>query len=177
MPSHAERARLVPVPISWRSAICESDLSATVRHVALTLSVYMSERGDSAYPGAERLSHDTGLSERAVRTALATLVQYGWLELVTKGGGRKKANEYRALIPERVHDIQGNTFTESDSLNETTVNPAPHDTKPCTTITPSLQELTKNSPGEPEVVEEAITAGLDPLFDEMHAKAGRPRDP
>ena len=43
---------------TWRSAICESGLPPTARHVALTLSLHMNERGGSAFPGATLLATD-----------------------------------------------------------------------------------------------------------------------
>lgn len=93
---------LVPFPISWRRAIVESELSSTVRHVALTLSMYMSELGDSAHPGAARLARDTKLHVSTVRAALAELVAGGWLALVEQGGrkgDRRRANVYAAKVP------------------------------------------------------------------------------
>lgn len=87
---------------TWRAALTDSDLPATTRHVALTLSIYMSEKGDSAFPGARRLANDTGLTERAVRKHLGLLVATGWLEVVQRGGLRgeqRRANAYRAVVP------------------------------------------------------------------------------
>ena len=98
----SERPTLHPV-LTWRSALCDSGLPATARHVALTISIYMNERGGSAYPGGTRLAEDTGLSLRTVRTALATLEQTGWLTVVTRGGAKKgekrTATIYQAAIP------------------------------------------------------------------------------
>lgn len=93
--------RIQPL-LTWRSALCDSDLEPTTRHVALTLSLYMGERGDSAHPGAARIAHDSGLSERSVRTHLGILVDRGWLRVVTRGGlkgAKKVANAYEATIP------------------------------------------------------------------------------
>ncbi len=87
---------------TWRSAVCDSGLSPSTRHIALALSLYMSERGDSAFPGADRLAHDTGLHVSTVRERLAELVAEQWLDLVEKGGtkGEKRhANVYRATVP------------------------------------------------------------------------------
>jgi hypothetical protein len=109
--------RLLPL-FSWRSAICQSDLASTTRHVALTLSLYMSERGDSAYPGAERLASDTGLTVRCVRQHLKTLEERGWLVCRVRGGGAGKATEYAATIPETVNQIHCSEHrnSEPDSL-------------------------------------------------------------
>lgn len=127
--------RLKPL-YSWRSAILDSELAPMARFVALALSTYMSERGDSAFPGAVRLARDTGLSERAVRRYLGVLVRAGWLDLVAAGGRRgekRRANEYRALIPDPplpLHNIQGYPCTtvtrEPESpVTLTTATPAP----------------------------------------------------
>lgn len=87
---------------SWRSAICDSDLPPTSRHVALTLALYMNDRGSSAYPGARRLASDTALHELTVRRQLKALVAAGWLVQSVRGGrkGQKRtANVYVATIP------------------------------------------------------------------------------
>ena len=98
----SDRPTIHPV-LSWRSAICDSTLPATTRHVALTLSIYMNERGGSAYPGGTLLAKDTGLSLRTVRTALMLLEETGWLNVVTRGGAlkgqRRTATVYQAAIP------------------------------------------------------------------------------
>lgn len=128
--------KILPV-LTWRAAICKSDLPPTTRHVALTVSLYMSELGDSAYPGAARLVNDTGLSERTIRDHLAALVEAGWLELVHKGGqagDRKTANEYRANIP----DLSP-TPAAADPSNSCTR--ASDDTDPCSSFRPPLQQL------------------------------------
>lgn len=94
--------KLLPL-LTWRGAICKSNLPPTTRHVALTLSLYMSEIGDSAHPGPTRLANETGLCLRAVKTALSNLVAEGWLVVVEQGGlrgERRRANEYRAHIPD-----------------------------------------------------------------------------
>lgn len=87
---------------TWRSALCDSDLPSTTRHVALALSLYMNERGGSAYPGISHLVHDTALSESTCRDHLGRLVREGWLVLVEQGGRkgqRLRANLYEARIP------------------------------------------------------------------------------
>ena len=124
---------------TWRTAICTSGLDPTTRHVGLTLSLYMNERGGSAFPGALRLAGDTGLTERTVRDHLRSLVESGWLEILTPGGGRKRANEYAARFPET-----GNT--ERGSGNTSAVNRESDDAKPGKRFPPSLQELPKKSP-------------------------------
>lgn len=104
--AESNRPALSPL-FTWRSAVCESDLTPTVRHVALTLSLYMNERGGSAFPGATRLAHDTGLHEDTIRRSLAHLAEGGWLVLVERGGRkgeRRTANAYVASIPPPAED-------------------------------------------------------------------------
>lgn len=93
--------RLSPL-FTWRSAICDSDLPPTVRHVALTLSLHMSERGDSCFPSRQVLALETGLSERAVQRAIKALEEGGWLrvERPAERGGRGHPNRYAARVPE-----------------------------------------------------------------------------
>jgi hypothetical protein len=87
---------------TWRSWICESGLPSTVRLVLFTLSLYMNERGGSAYPGAKRLADDSGLSVRSVKSALAIALEAGCIVETFHGGspvgGQRKASEYRAVI-------------------------------------------------------------------------------
>jgi hypothetical protein len=89
--------------LDWRSALCDSDLSATQRHVCLTLSLYMSARGDSAFPGSTRLAHDTNLHVTTVKDALRASVDKGWLVVLQKGGsptgGKRIATVYKANVP------------------------------------------------------------------------------
>lgn len=164
--------------LSWRSAICDSSLEATTRHVALTLSLYMNERGASAHPGAQRLAHDSALSERSVRDHLAKLVEAGWLRLEHRGGRvgeRRHANAYAAVIPAARSGVTGDnpgtscTREPPAPVNVTAPTPADDDTDPCSTFTPSLQELSKNSPTKPK---RASARVRDPLWDAFAAEVG-----
>ncbi len=92
-------ASLSPL-FTWRSAICDSGVAPTARHVALTLSLHMSERGDSAWPAVATLAAETGLSERGVQKALRMLEAAGWIEVVL-GGGRRRSSRYRAAVPKK----------------------------------------------------------------------------
>ncbi len=108
-------ATLAPL-FTWRSAICESKLPPSTRHILLALSLYMNQRGGSAYPGAFRLSSDTGLHVRTVRRALADATKSGYLIVVRRGGtvnGERRATEYVAASPlgqrDQWHDATGDT--------------------------------------------------------------------
>lgn len=112
---------------TWRSAICESGLKPTTRHVLLALSLYMNQRGGSAYPGSARLAHDTGLHLGTVKTALQDAVTEGYLAVLKRGGspvgGKRLATEYAACAPghgptDRVWTDRGQTTTgSSDSAD------------------------------------------------------------
>lgn len=89
---------------TWRTAITESGLSPTARHIALTLSLYMSEKGDSAYPSHATLATDTGLARSTVTKGLREIEEAGYL-IVSRApgarGGRTRVNHYRAADPRR----------------------------------------------------------------------------
>ncbi|MEJ7804317.1 MAG: helix-turn-helix domain-containing protein [Telluria sp.] len=88
-------------PYTWRAAILKSSLMPTTRHVLLTLSCYVNDVGQSAYPATLTLASDTGLSERAVITHLQLARDAGWLKIAKHGyGGQKWArNEYFPTCP------------------------------------------------------------------------------
>lgn len=90
-------AALAPL-FDWRSAIADSDLPPTQRHVALTLSLHMNARGGSAFPAVATLARETGLSKRAVQYALKGLHDGGWLEN-RRGQGTNGTNLYLAALP------------------------------------------------------------------------------
>lgn len=110
-----EKRTIAPL-FTWRSAISESCLKPVERHCLLALSLYMNERGGSAYPGSTRLAHDTGYHVVTVKKALQVATDAGWLHVVKKGGspvgGLRKATEYVAHTPVDI--------TESDRESETT---------------------------------------------------------
>jgi hypothetical protein len=88
-------------PYTWRAAIIKSKLPPTTRHVLLTLSLYINEVGESAYPSIETLAVDTGLTERAVGAHLRQARDAGWLTVAKHGfrGQRWANNEYFPQLP------------------------------------------------------------------------------
>ena len=82
---------------TWRSAICDSDLQPTTRHVALVLSLHMNERGGSCFPSQPTLAKETGLTDRAVREHLLILNAKGWIERKKQPG---RVDMYEATTPE-----------------------------------------------------------------------------
>jgi hypothetical protein len=82
--------------LAWRIAVRSSDLSATCKHVALTLDTYMDASG-LAWPARETLARATGRSVKQLDRALHVLEASGFL-LVERSKGRV-ANRYRATLP------------------------------------------------------------------------------
>jgi DNA-binding transcriptional MocR family regulator len=92
--------RLSPL-FTWRGAIVESSLPPTSRHVALTLSLHMNERGGSCFPSFQTLAAETGLNYDTVRNHVRELAAAGWLvkETIRRGAGRGTRTEFTATIP------------------------------------------------------------------------------
>lgn len=89
---------------SWRGAILRADeLSSSAKLVAHTLSCYMSEAGDSAFPSISTLARGASLAESTVKVHLRQLLETGYLRKVRQGGsyagGARVSNSYLATIP------------------------------------------------------------------------------
>lgn len=95
-----ERAFLAPI-FTWRSAILQSDLRPTTRHVLLTLACYMNEAGESAFPAIPRLMQDTGLGRTAVEDHLRQAHQRGWVVRTPRkrDNGGQSSNLYLPALP------------------------------------------------------------------------------
>lgn len=81
---------------TWRSAITDSDLKPVTRHVALTLSLHMNERGGSCWPSMPTLAAETGLAVDTVRTHMKALTQRGWLKRTDRPG---QSSLWNATVP------------------------------------------------------------------------------
>lgn len=93
-------ATLSPL-FTWRSAIVESELSRHARHVALTLTLHMNERGASCFPTLDELQHETSKGRATIIEALRELEAGGWLFVERKERpGRGHKNHYTATFPE-----------------------------------------------------------------------------
>lgn len=93
---------------TWRSAVASEHgpKSPITRHVLLTLSLHMNEKGESCFPSIDTLTAETGLARRSVLEHLKVAAEDGWLgkrELKTpdKGKGWRRV-EYFSVIPEAV---------------------------------------------------------------------------
>lgn len=165
---------------SWRSAIVESELDADTKHVALTLSLHMNERGGSCFPSLETLAKETSRSKKTVVRCLRSLRSQGWLT-VRAGGGRGRTSTYTAVVPETVS--LGNSFQEEsvslgNRLEQETVSegnsfPAvngfpgkPEDVRP--------RSKTNPNPLAPAAREPAHRRRRDPLWDALAAEVGEP---
>jgi hypothetical protein len=99
----------VPFRLLWQKAIVASALSATQRHVALTLALHMDAEGGSCWPSVQTLAAETGLSDRAVQKALAALGAAGFVAIDRLGGRRPGggyvSNRYLATLPEGVNEV------------------------------------------------------------------------
>jgi hypothetical protein len=97
--SRTDKPRISPL-FTWRSAVAESDdLPATAKLVALTLSLYMSELGDSAFPSQATLAKRTSLNEQTVKKQLRELRRLGWL-VVVANASKGRPVQYAAAIPD-----------------------------------------------------------------------------
>jgi hypothetical protein len=148
-----------PFILAWRRAVASEHGPAPVtRHVLLTLSLYMDNRGGKCFPTTRELATATGLSERSVCTHLSLADEAGWIERRLRGvkGREWKSMEYVAATPDALNDIQhaNGGGTEGDSarqqheaLNLTTRGTEPHDIKALNDVqSNSKRELSTNSP-------------------------------
>ena len=92
---------------TWRSALSSSagPKSAVTRHILLAISLYMSEKGEGAFPSMERLADDTGLSVRSIKKHVPLAEELGWLKVIKKRGRGQgwKRNDYKATIPDNYY--------------------------------------------------------------------------
>lgn len=91
---------------TWRGAVASEHgpESSTTRHVLLTLSLHMNEKGGSCFPSTRLLATETGLSRRTVETHLKDAAEDGWIRRDVHGFGGQgwKRYEYGAAFPQGV---------------------------------------------------------------------------
>lgn len=108
---------------TWRSAIASplGPSNPTTRHVLLTLSLHMNERGESCYPTTKQLAEETGLSERSVCTHLEQAEIDGWMRKRAVGlrGRQWKRHIYSPAIPSKVL----NELQRLEALNDVQHDP------------------------------------------------------
>lgn len=154
----AKAGRLSPL-FTWRSAVASrggpKDFAievvragenadtvvkgATQRHVALTLSLHMNERGGSCYPGIPRIAYESDLGDRTVQRALRALAISGWLD-VAIAAAPDGTNRYTATIPDGYSpdpDEGGVPGTPASSRRRTGVPGTPEGVKEDGYVSPS----------------------------------------
>jgi hypothetical protein len=96
--------RIAPL-FTWRSAINSEagPKSPTTRYLLLSLSLHMTEKGESCFPTIVQLIEETGLSRQTVISHLRLARQEGWITVSRVGlaGQRWAHNEYRPEVPEK----------------------------------------------------------------------------
>jgi hypothetical protein len=85
--------------LAWRTAIRDSDLDPTAKHVALTLDTYMNRHG-IAWPSRASLATGTGRTVSTIDRALRRLEHTGFLVVARSRG--KRSNLYSASLPNSI---------------------------------------------------------------------------
>jgi hypothetical protein len=99
---------------------------STARLVAIGLTMDMDAKSMETFVSAERLAERTGLSERAVRVALAALKTEGWITERTQGRGRNFWLKVRtAAIPSTSGEAAFNAGSDP-APNAGSRHPAPN---------------------------------------------------
>lgn len=102
----------------WMNAIASKygPRNPTTRHVLLTLSLHMNQRGDNAWPSQSLLAERTELSERSVQKHLKLAEKLGWLKVYDKGttGQGWRLHGYVATVPADLDDAAPDHPWESD---------------------------------------------------------------
>jgi len=83
----------------WMRLVRRCCFTAPTNLVALTLATYANQDGTNIFPGVDRLTRVTGLSERSVRGAMKTLRDVGLIERTRAGSsmGRRALTDVHAL--------------------------------------------------------------------------------
>lgn len=90
------------IKFKWHKAYGQSDVPSSVRSVAYVVWDYTDAQGNKGYPGIDRITASTGLSQRQALRNLADNVKRGWLGQVSSGARSGKAgiaSEYRLTYP------------------------------------------------------------------------------
>lgn len=120
---------------SWRTALASEDGpdSSTTRHVLLTISLHMGERGESCFPSLRTLAKETGLNKSTVSRHIKKAEDDGWIrrEKRTRKNGADSSTVYRPSVPDSFEmDDGGPCCTEQHGgLQRTTGGVAEDNTK------------------------------------------------
>jgi hypothetical protein len=113
----------MPKPLfGWRSAIASENgpENSTTRHVLLTISLHMGERGNSAFPSLSTIATESGLSKSTVCRHVKKAIENGWLE---KNGrlrksGADSSNLYSPSVPSDYEHDEGQQFEAQGGVAE-----------------------------------------------------------
>lgn len=101
--AHDEPSDRVPTGrFEWERLVRRAVLPEPVKFTAFVLGSYADPDGSRVRPGSEVLAAVTGKGLRTVRRLVGDLVALGFLELVSRGGGRGRggrASVYRLTLP------------------------------------------------------------------------------
>ncbi len=107
----------------WQLAFRASRLGPAVTAVGFAFASYASSDGGSIFPTQERVATETGISERTISRALATLTDRGWLVLVARAEpGKGRSTVYRLALPNTGHRVLRLPVTESADTGHTDVH-------------------------------------------------------
>lgn len=125
----------------WETAIMQSDLHPTTRHVAHAIATHMDVAG-RCWPGAQLLSDKTGLAKRTVEKQRKLLLDGGWLkrQFLPSSPGEKLSTPrktYLACVP---------VGKESVSTDAKSVPPDAFESVATDAITDHYLEQNKNRP-------------------------------
>lgn len=116
--------RIIQRLFTWRTAIIGSDLAPTTRHVLLTLSLHMSEAGNSCFPTVQTLCKETGLGKTTVIKQLKIAEECGWLIKQVHGysGQGWRRHEYVAKCPDVVQEVNNERGSPTEPCTENVVH-------------------------------------------------------
>jgi hypothetical protein len=147
----------------WLQAIASERGPAdpTTRHVLMTLSLHMNQRGEQAFPSQRLLARRTGLSERSVRTHLQLAREAGWILVYAKQpkGHGWRLHEYVAAVPENLEDLPDAIWeTDPSFLREEPVSARDRGFEP---EPPEGAAVRSARPGRPTAFESSERAASD----------------
>lgn len=113
------KATLAPI-FGWEHALSRDiELTASTRHVGLTIALFMSRETATCWPSVNTLAERTGLSTRTIKRATAALIEGGWLDVERGGHGKGDSNVYHARTPAgRIVAITDDTLVNVASSEE-----------------------------------------------------------
>ena len=97
-------------PTDWLNQIWASDMPPNTKYLACFLRRFLHGDSRTCWPSKTRMMSETGLTKRTIRTHLANLTNYGWIDIDQSNGGRNNrytirqgTNSTGAIItPDRV---------------------------------------------------------------------------